>query len=377
MSNIWTRAWTSTPKIDCGLCGQGTCAGYARGLLVGWLDISSCPLLDLDDYANMRAELESIKKRSPTPRIAPEIPAGGILLTKPCIDTKDRVMAEIRLVTGVRITEPIYFGVFDALILCDLLECLSEELESVKCSRDLGYGRADIGDMNVTFLQDGRINMRRVLDRESVENLFHSLERVLLGAVVCNSCGKDLLTVMVSGHASDEEGEHMILHGGSGFSIDKQIAEQPLTKAQALQELGDENLGILNAIDQAFSNLKEDLERVKNGEREVSQARSIEPLRCELVKTLYNKKSIGKESALLKVLAYLYVIQNGFHGLTELTQELIHCSIEDRDVAEEIVNHLTEDGIYELRTDGYSSRLIVLYAHAMRVNSVLHLESVW
>ena len=95
-----------------------------------------------------KVDLETVGMRRSTlrDRPGPEPPEGGVLFTQPCKDTNEKVMAELRVFNGVPAGELMRFGVFDPHILCDLMECLVAKFELVKCSRDLGYGRADAGE---------------------------------------------------------------------------------------------------------------------------------------------------------------------------------------------------------------------------------------
>ncbi|MHA2119376.1 MAG: (Fe-S)-binding protein, partial [Candidatus Thorarchaeota archaeon] len=164
MSSLWVKTWKNTPQIDCGLCGEATCASFARALVVGRTQIDRCPLLGLSKHEARREELERLSKRKPTLKGKPaaKLPEGGMLLTRPCQDTDEKVMAELRVYNGVEAGDQIHFGVFEPKLLCDLIDCIADRFELIRCSRDLGYGRAEIDDMSITILQDGRVNMRRV-----------------------------------------------------------------------------------------------------------------------------------------------------------------------------------------------------------------------
>ena len=86
--------------------------------------------------------------------------------------------------------------------------------------------------MSITVLQDGRINMRRVDDRQAVMKLFEKMERVLIGAAVCNSCGRDLLSILLDGKLSPQEEEHVILEGGSNLDLDQTAVDKPLVRSE-------------------------------------------------------------------------------------------------------------------------------------------------
>ncbi|MHA2209917.1 MAG: (Fe-S)-binding protein, partial [Candidatus Thorarchaeota archaeon] len=226
MSSLWVKTWKNTPQIDCGLCKKATCASFARALVVGRTQIDGCPLLGLEKHKSLREELERLSKRKPTLRGKPaaKLPEGGMLLTRPCQDTDEKVMAELRMYNGVEAGEQIHFGVFEPLLLCDLIDCIADRFELIRCSRDLGYGRAEIEDMSITILQDGRVNMRRVSDETRVLELFRQIERAIFGSIICNCCGHDVLSV-IAGFAPIENELHPVLSAGSTLSLDMEIFE--------------------------------------------------------------------------------------------------------------------------------------------------------
>ncbi|MHA2080186.1 MAG: (Fe-S)-binding protein, partial [Candidatus Thorarchaeota archaeon] len=102
MSSVWTKARKNTPEIDCGLCGFTTCGAFARAVVVGNPEISVCPVLGLEQFAQQRDELKTLSSEAKnTERPAPEQPEGGVLLSKPCMDSPDLLMAEMRIFNGV------------------------------------------------------------------------------------------------------------------------------------------------------------------------------------------------------------------------------------------------------------------------------------
>ena len=133
MSSVWTKARKNTPEIDCGLCGFTTCGGFARAVVVGNVEISACPVLGLEQYAPEREELEIISREANnTEKPAPEQPEGGVLLSKPCMDSPDLLMAEMRIFNGVNPGEPMKYGVLDPAILCWFLDCVSSRYEDMR-----------------------------------------------------------------------------------------------------------------------------------------------------------------------------------------------------------------------------------------------------
>ncbi len=219
MSNVWTRARRNTPQIDCGLCGRPTCSSFTRAYLADQLGLDDCPILRTPDFANLRVSLELLKRDNPLgPHVAP--PAKSeLVLFSPCAEDSSLISAEARVFNGVGEGQYVRFGGFDPALLCDLLDATEPILTSVKCSRELGYARADYDESNVTILQDGRVNLRRLPSRAAAEDLFGRIERVVLGAIICDCCGCELLSIVV-GECEKAGNTHPALHAGSASHVE-------------------------------------------------------------------------------------------------------------------------------------------------------------
>jgi ArsR family metal-binding transcriptional regulator len=364
MSNIWVKTWMRTPKINCGLCGRAVCTGFARALVVGQLNLDDCPILGLRDYGNLRAELEAMTKGDSTPRsgIAPELPEGGVLFTQPCKDTNDRVMAELSLHNGVEPGESMRFSVFDPQTLCDLMNCLQSQFDLVKCSHDLGYGRADVDEMNITVLQDGRINMRRVKDRDQVMSVFGKLERALVGATICNCCGCDLLSILSGCVEPVDVDRHTVYDAGTNMSIDEKSAQLPIRRADVESAFGENGERVLSLIQNLADNLEAGMVQLLDG--------SIELL-------ITNPSLYGNETLLLKVLALVRVVFDALCGVSELAEILVFTPKEDHDAILKLVS-MAQSGELSLQMKAIDDqRRILAYAHSLRLNRAVRLLQEW
>ncbi|MHA2602488.1 MAG: (Fe-S)-binding protein [Candidatus Thorarchaeota archaeon SMTZ1-83] len=319
MSSLWVKAWKTTPRIDCGLCGSANCAGFARTLVVGDSDLDACPLLKLEKYSELRESLDALRKRSPTlvAKPAAKLPEGGVLFTRPCQDTDEKVMAELRVFNGVAEGTPMRFGVFDPQILCDLMDCVTHWFELVRCSRDLGYGRAEINDMNITLMQDGRINMRRVSDKKEVMDLFNRLEQSLLGAAICNCCGNDLLSVLAS-FGENLENQHPVLSSGSSTSLDLSVVESPPSMDTYATTFGEEGLSVSESLRSAFVFVRESLAAQKEDEIGTTEPPpDLGPSICKAVEKCAESKDSRSLTIGLMVLSLLRTFENAIEGLLE------------------------------------------------------------
>jgi len=379
MSNTWVKTWMRTPKINCGLCGRAACTGFARALVVGQLELDDCPILGLRDYGNLRAELEGMLKGDSTPRmgIAPVLPEGGVLFTQPCKDTNDRVLAELSLHNGVEPGESMRFAVFDPRTLCDLMNCLQSQFDLVKCSRDLGYGRADVDEMNITVLQDGRINMRRVKDRDQVMSVFGKLERALIGATICNCCGCDLLSIL-SGCVEPVNGDrHTVYDAGTNMSIDEKSAHLPIRRVEVESTFGENAKHALSLIQNLANHLESGMVQLLDGSIEIIRVVSSEEARCSLVELIANPSLYGNETLLLKVLALVRVVFDALCGVTELAELLTFTPKENRDALLKIVSK-AQSGELSLQMKATDDqKQILAYAHSLRLNRAVRLLQEW
>ncbi|MHA1959494.1 MAG: (Fe-S)-binding protein [Candidatus Thorarchaeota archaeon] len=370
MSSIWTRTWKATPKVDCGLCGLPNCASFGRAIMFGECEIEACPILKLNGFANLKTELKSTCSRAPDRRakLAPEQPEGGVLFTRPCKDTDEKVMAELRIFNGVETGEPVLFGVFDPRILCELMDCMRPHFDLVKCSRDLGYGRADLGEMSITVLQDGRINMRRVDDREAVMRLFERMERVLIGATVCNSCGRDLLSILLDGKLSPHEDVHVIIGGGSSLEIDKSTVAANLTRSEFYGLSDDCLIPILESFESLIGTLRERTESILGGQRvEVDVDKLIQETRQKIVTFLLAGALPKLSVRLLKLIAILREFEMAFIGLTEIAYHIDRIPNE----SSSMVSAWLENGIQGIQIGALpeiqDEDMILIFAHMMKI----------
>ncbi|MFX1441116.1 MAG: (Fe-S)-binding protein [Promethearchaeota archaeon] len=371
MSSLWVKTWKSTPQIDCGLCGEATCASFARALVVGRTELDKCPLLALDKYKDRREELEHLSKRRPKliGKSAAKLPEGGMLLTRPCQDTDEKVMAELRVFNGVEAGEPIYFGVFEPSLLCDFMDCIADRFELVRCSRDLGYGRAEIEDMSITILQDGRVNMRRVSDEQRVLDLFRQIERAIYGSIICNCCGHDLLSV-VSGFAPLENEPHTVLSAGSTLSLDTEILENRMTSPEIKSIL--HKAGLMEHIETAIEQLNALLAKIDSKDFSATfMDHDYDSRFCSIANVAVNSTDDSLFTIAVIALALLKAVNNAVAGLSEI-QTIFREGSEAQ--VEAGLQLLSNAEVGQLNPSlEYSDDLIEIVAHLTRVNRTINL----
>lgn len=265
-------------------------------------------------------------------RTATELPEGGVVLTRPCKDTDQKVMAELRVHNGVEPGDRINFGVFDPILLCDLSDCLSSEFDEVKCSRDLGYGRADTGEMSITLLQDGRVNMRRVDSKEQVLKVFDKIERAILGSTMCNCCGNDLISI-VSGLVSHQDA-HTVLQCGSSIKLDCEMLKPKLTGG-LLDQVFD-TPEIRSLFDETAEAMLKMLKSLSASNLQTVFHVSSD-LRCKLISLVLEKDDKHRQTVLLRMLGFEWILQSSLHALEQLHQLVEDLPSSEIDMSDQII----------------------------------------
>ncbi|MFW9920992.1 MAG: (Fe-S)-binding protein [Candidatus Thorarchaeota archaeon] len=334
MSSIWTRSLKASPQYDCGLCGYPKCSSFTRAAIVDFTSIEKCPLLSLPSFKKERMDLLTLisRKTGLRFRTATELPEGGVVLTRPCKDTDQKVMAELRVHNGVEPGDRINFGVFDPILLCDLSDCLSSEFDEVKCSRDLGYGRADTGEMSITLLQDGRVNMRRVDSKEQVLKVFDKIERAILGSTMCNCCGNDLISI-VSGLVSHQDA-HTVLQCGSSIKLDCEMLKPKLTGG-LLDQVFD-TPEIRSLFDETAEAMLKMLESLSASNLQTVFHVSSD-LRCKLISLVLEKDDKHRQTVLLRMLGFEWILQSSLHALEQLHQLVEDLPSSEIDMSDQII----------------------------------------
>ncbi len=375
MSSIWTRITKASPGLDCGLCGFPKCSSFARAALVEDVSLEECPLYGLTEFAGLLSEMESLIQRKTGLRFrtAAELPEGGVLLTRPCKDTDEKVMAELRVHNGVPAGDQLRFGVFDSNLLCEFSECLSDIFDVVKCSRDLGYGRADTGEMSITLLQDGRVNMRRVDDRERVLSVFAKIESAILGSIICNCCGNDLIS-LVSGLV-DNNDSHPALRSGSSICIDKEILHQQFSKRMFLNEFNATNIS--DAIDYGFCILEDSIASLINGEPvDTKRSEQIDHLNCKIISLTRDDNNEIRETIILKALGLTWVLSTAFQAIYMIQGILRPYSDEFHSEAYNIIQSVLDSGDF-IKLPEENEQLFQVYAHSKLLERAYSKKKEW
>ena len=373
MSSVWTKARKNSPEIDCGLCGFTTCGAFARAIVVGNTEISACPVLALEHYAPERGELETLSSEGKnTERPAPEQPDGGVLLSKPCMDSPNLLMAEMRIFNGVNPGEPMKYGVLDPAILCWLLDCVSSRYENMRCSKELAYAWGDMEEIKIHILRDGRVRMRRASGAEHALDSFKIIERTVIGAVVCNCCGRDLFTVL-AGLANPEEQYHTVLGAGSTLFLKQELVDwTPHKHAADTKPIAQ----MIELVDMLYSDLKKHLDLLISGKYPAEHASETRSKICKIISLLVDPLIQGTEVVFLRGLALAFFIDNAMLGLSSLNQ-LLSDKQADQALIDELLNAAQNMFLQEYDVKSLSASEILPLAHSARVERAIQLYNLW
>ena len=373
MSSIWTKARKNTPEIDCGLCGFPTCATFARILVTENTEISKCPIISLEAYSERLEELTRISTdvRNIT-KPAPEQPEGGVLLSKPCMDSPDLLMAEMRIFNGVRPGSPQRFGVLDPVILCWLLDCVSSRYQDMRCSKELAYAWGDMEEIKVHILRDGRIRMRRAKGREHALESFRIIERTVIGATICNCCGHDLFSVLV-GLAPPEEEPHTVLNAGSTLSIVTNQIDWTLKNQSGDIEQGQRMIELIEPI---HASLRNQLELMISGDFETDGTFDTRPQICKFIGMMLEPSAQDYVTVFLKGLAHAFFLDSALQGLAEI-KHLVNEQQVNTDFVIELLKNTQKKSLVDYEINSLDDILILLVAHATRVVRGLSLFDEW
>ncbi len=374
MNSIWTKARKNTPEIDCGLCGFPTCATFARLLVTEDTEITNCPIMSLETYSEKREELASLSTDSRNiTKPAPEQPEGGVLLSKPCMDSPDLQMAEMRIFNGVKPGLPQRFGVLDPVILCWLLDCVSSRYQDMRCSKELAYAWGDMEETKVHILRDGRVRMRRAKGKEHALESFRIIERTVIGATICNCCGHDLFSVLAGLAPTSTEESHTVLEAGSTLSIDSKQMEWTLKNQSMEVELGKR---MVNLIEPIYNDLTSQLDLMISGDFTSENTFDTRPQICKFIGMMLESSTQEYVTVFLKGLAHAHFLDNALQGLAELRQ-LTNEQQANTGFVIELLKNAKKKSLSDYETTSLDNSLILMVAHASRVERGLSLYEKW
>jgi len=373
MSSVWTKARKNTPEIDCGLCGFTTCGSFARSVIVGSSEIESCPILQLQQYAEQRTSLETVAKEAKsTDKPAPDQPEGGVLLSKPCMDAPELLMAEMRIFNGVNPGDSMKYGVLDPAILCWLLDCVSSRYQDMKCSKDLAYAWGDMEETKVHILRDGRVRMRRARGAEHALESFKIIERTVLGSSICNCCGNDLFTVL-SGFVQPRAQKHTILEAGSTLSLNQdQIDWTP----QKESPRSDSVMKMTDLVDELYLELITQVDLLISRDSPLESIPDIRLKICSINSLMIDSMTEGNDVVFLRGLALAFFIDSAMTGLNSLNELLLEGRIDHTRLVE-LLKVAKETSHHNQSIDSIDESEILPFAHSSRVERAIKLYDDW
>lgn len=109
-----------------------------------------------------------------------------IAYIQPCASEKGKITADI-----VMSKEDKPF--FDFATTCLILDFYKIMFAEERCSPLLGAAMIKWRGRDIIVFRNGRISVKRALNKEEVEKILASLNRLLWGSILCNNCGKPLV----------------------------------------------------------------------------------------------------------------------------------------------------------------------------------------
>jgi len=178
------------PKLDCGLCGNPSCRTTARKLAAGEVTINQCVNLGRPEFQQNRERILEVLEEGVEigAKGTIVIDETGITYIHPCISEAGRVTAESKLSSGPEGAVDLKFGFFDPMMICWALNAAGL-FTDVRCSPNLGLARVNVGEKTVMIFKDGRINVRRAVDKKDAVDTIRLISRSLWGAIICSCCG--------------------------------------------------------------------------------------------------------------------------------------------------------------------------------------------
>jgi hypothetical protein len=373
MSSVWTKARKNTPEIDCGLCGFTTCGAFARAVVVGNTEISACPVLGLEQYTPERGELETLSMEvNNTEKPAPEQPEGGVLLSKPCMDAPDLLMAEMRIFNGVNPGEPMKYGVLDPAILCWFLDCVSSRYEDMRCSKELAYAWGNMEEVKIHILRDGRVRMRRARGAEHALDSFKIIERTVMGAIICNCCGRDLLTVL-TGLVDPVDQKHTVLRAGSTASLNQDLIDWTPQEQTTIPE---SIAQMVDHIDVLYSEFLDHFDLLISGNYPTEFKAETRSKICKIISSMVDPSMQGNEIIFLRGLMLAFFIDNAMIGLSSLNQLLRDGEVDAMFIAK-LLDAARAKCLKDFNIESLSASEILPLAHSTRVERAIQLYDQW
>jgi len=216
-----------------------------------------------------------------------------------------------------------------------------------------------------------------VKDRDQVMSVFGKLERALIGATICNCCGCDLLSILSGCVEPVDTDRHTVYDAGTNISINEEMAQLPIRRADVESALDENAEHALNLIQSLVDHLESGMAQLLDGSIELFRAVSSEEARCSLVELITNPSLYGNEMLLLKVLALVRVVYDALCGVSELAELLTYAPKEDHDAILKLMS-LAQSGRLTPQLEATDNQTHVLaHAHALRLNRAVRLLQEW
>ena len=214
--------------------------------------------------------------------------------------------------------------------------------------------------------------MRRARGAEHALDSFRIIERTVMGAIICNCCGRDLLTVL-AGLADSEEKQHTVLEAGSTVSLKRDVVVWSPNK----QTTNDKSITqMVDLIDELHSDLEEHLTLIISGSYPTDPATETRSKICKIISEMVNPQMQGTETIFLRGLSLAFFIDNAMIGLNSLNQLLRDGEV-DEALITKLLNAARKMSLQDFKIDSMNASEILPLAHSTRVERAIQLYNLW
>jgi hypothetical protein len=161
------------------------------------------------------------------------------------------------------------------------------------------------------------------------------------------------------------------------MNIDEKSALLPIRRAEVESTFDENAERALSLIKNLADHLESGIVQLLDGSIGLFRAVSSEEATCSFVELIIDPSLYGNETLLLKVLALVRVIFDALCGVTELAELLTFTPKENRDALLKLVSK-AQSGELSLQMKATDDqKLILAYAHSLRLNRAVRLLQEW
>ena len=214
--------------------------------------------------------------------------------------------------------------------------------------------------------------MRRAKGAEHALDSFKIIERTVMGATICNCCGRDLFTIL-AGFAKPSEDYHTIMDAGSTVKLKRDLIDwTPKIKDVDTKQI----VEMVELVEELHSEFTSRLDLLLSRKYPDEDATSLRSKICKLISLLVDPMIESSETVFLRGLTLAFFIDNAILGLDALNQLLSEVQTDHAFTIEALskAKHLS---LNEYDLDSLNASQTLVIAHCARVQRALQLHGLW